>query len=102
MKSALGLPEISQGANGVHLSAGPVEALIELKRFNSDFSGERPTMDYTDFPFGVKLRKEFSEKQYEKIVSNINVMVNGKLLSIFELTEDKDAGAAISILKKLL
>jgi nucleoside diphosphate kinase len=102
MKSELGLPEISQGVNGVHLSAGPVEALIELKRFNSDFSGESQGKDFSDFSFGVKLMEMFNQKQFDKIVSNTNLIVDGKSLSIFELTEDKDSTRALSILKELI
>ena len=98
-KAALGLAEVSQGVNGVHLSAGPVEGLIELKRYNSDFSKTDGTKDFTAFSFGKKLKDTFTADQFEKIVNNANVQVNGKSISIFDLTEEKDSEEAIELLK---
>ncbi len=36
-QAKLGLAEVSQGVNGVHLSAGPVEALVELETLQFRF-----------------------------------------------------------------
>ena len=102
LKTELGLSEVSQGVNGVHLSAGPVEALIELRRYNSDFSNESSVKDFTDFSFGTKLKEAFPNGQFEKITSNINLNANGKTISIFDLTEEKDSDEAISELSKYL
>jgi len=101
-REALGLAEVSQGVNGVHLSAGPVEALVELKRYNSNFSDSNAIKDFSDFTFGRKLKENFSNEQFEKIVNNANVMQNGKTVSIFDITEEKDADEAIAILKQVL
>lgn len=98
-KAELGLAEVSQGVNGVHLSAGPVEALVELKRYNSNFADASKTRAFTDYSFGTKLAANFTPEQIEKIVNNANVTVNGKSVSIFDLTEEKDADEAINILK---
>jgi hypothetical protein len=97
-KEALGLSEVSQGINGVHLSAGPVEALIELKRYNSNFSDKSGIKEFSEFSFGETLANNFNN-QFEKIVDNINVEVNGKPISIFDLTEEKNADEAIAILR---
>lgn len=101
-KDTLGLAEVSQGVNGVHLSAGPVEALVELKRYNSNFSDKGNIKDFADFSFGKKLKENFNNEQFEKIVNNANVLQNGKSVSIFDITEEKNADEAISILKQLL
>ena len=98
--AALGLAEVSQGVNGVHLSAGPVEALIELKRYNSDFSDESKTKNFTEFSFGKKLAETFSEESVKNILDNVNVESDGKSISVFDLTEEKNAEESIEILKK--
>lgn len=98
-KEALGIPEISQGLNGVHLSAGPVEALIELKRYNSDFSDNAKIKDYSSFSFGKKLIDAFGGKS-DTIVTNPDVNNNGKMVSVFDITEEKNSDEAIEILKK--
>jgi len=100
-KESLGLAEVSQGVNGVHLSAGPVEALIELKRYNSNFANKSEVKDFTDYSFGKTLESNFNG-QFNDIVSNINVTVNGKAISIFDLTEEKDSEEAIELLKQYL
>ena len=95
----LGLAEVSQGVNGVHLSAGPVEALVELRRYNSNFADASQTKAFADYSFGKKLEAAFTKEQIEKIVNNANVTVNGKSVSIFDLTEEKDSDEAIALLK---
>lgn len=97
--SQLGLPAISASWNGVHLSAGPVEALVELIRYNSDFSSGK-TKQAGDYAFGKELISAFGEKQMENILSNINMMVDGKNISVFDLTEEKDSDEALAIIKK--
>ena len=100
-KDALGLDEISQGVNGVHLSAGPVEGLVELRRYNTDFS-KNEDKAFTDFSFGRKLQEQFTAEQLEKIISNENVVVDGKVTSIFDITEEMNADEAIATLKSVL
>ncbi len=99
-KDEFGLAEVSQGVNGVHLSAGPVEALIELKRYNSNFSDDSQIKEFSSFSFGQKLAENFSADTVEKILSNPNVEVDGKAVSIFDLTEEKDSDEAIAIIKE--
>jgi nucleoside diphosphate kinase len=100
-KAALGLSEVSQGVNGVHLSAGPVEALIELKRYNSNFAEQNGTKDFSEFSFGKILKENFNG-EFERIVENSNVNVNGKSISIFDLTEEKNSVEAIDLLKSVI
>lgn len=100
-KTGLGLAEVSQGVNGVHLSAGPVEALIELKRYNSNFAVPNGTKDFSEFSFGKTLKENFNG-EFEKIVENSNVNINGKSISIFDLTEEKNSVEAIDLLKSVI
>lgn len=100
-KEELGIPEVSQAINGVHLSAGPIEGLIELMRYNSDYANG-VTQKPSDYAFGCALASQFSDADVQKILSNITVMVDGKNTPLFDLTEEKDADAAIQILKSVL
>lgn len=101
-KSEFGLTEVSQGVNGVHLSAGPVEALVELRRYNTDFSKPNTIKSYDEFSFGRKLEAVFSDEQFERIINNTNISIDGKNISIFDLTEEKNSNEAIDLIKKYL
>ncbi|PJJ83339.1 nucleoside-diphosphate kinase [Mucilaginibacter auburnensis] len=99
-KERLGLPDVSQGANGVHLSAGPVEALVELQRYNSNFTTGQ-AKQISDFSFGKQLQGAFGADAVDAIVKNSNVNVDGKATSVFDLTEEKNSEEALAILKPL-
>ncbi len=99
-KNSLGLAEVSQGMNGVHLSAGPVEALVEQIRYNSDFSQPSKIKAPLDFSFGKQLSKHFSKKQIDLILSNPVVFIDGTKISIFDLTEEKDSEEAVELLQR--
>jgi nucleoside diphosphate kinase len=99
-KDSFGLEEVSQGLNGVHLSAGPVEGLIELMRYNSDFRNDTICKSHKDFSFGKNIEANFTPSEVESILSNINLQVDGKMVSIFDLTEEKNSDDAIQILKE--
>ncbi len=93
-KEKFGLNEVSASQNGFHLSAGPVEGLVELMRYGSDFSAgeiKKPV----DFSFGKQLLKVFSEEATGIICSNRIVSYKGNRISTFDLTEEKNSGEAI-------
>lgn len=100
-KDKFGLPEVSQGQNGFHLSAGPVEGLLELVRFNSDFSNNEKIRHYNEFVFGKKLAKSFTKDVIEDILSNKNVTLGLKTESVFDLTEEVDSDQAIAQLSQV-
>jgi nucleoside diphosphate kinase len=100
-KENLGLAEVSQGVNGVHLSAGPVEALIELKRYNSNFADNSKIKDFSDYSFGKTLQDSFNG-QFDDIVNNINILIDDKATSIFDLTEEKNSDEAVELLKQFI
>lgn len=99
-KEAFGMPEVSQGLNGFHLSAGPVEGLVELVRYNSNFNETDGVKTYKDFSFGQKLDAVFSTSEIQSIMNNENVTFEGKTISTFDLTEEKSANESIELLKK--
>lgn len=96
----LGLPAISSSWNGVHLSAGPVEGLVELMRYNSNFHiGD--TKKPEDFQFGEQLLSTFNEGQVYDILKNENIQYQGETTNIFDLTEEMNSDDALEILKKV-
>ncbi|MFO7657461.1 MAG: hypothetical protein R6W78_10365 [Bacteroidales bacterium] len=95
-----GLETVSSSFNGVHLSAGPVEGLVELIRYNSDFSGN-DIKTYKDFTFGVRLSKIFSEKSISQILSNALTVYHEKTVPVFDLTEEMDSSEALILLKEV-
>jgi hypothetical protein len=100
-KEELGIPTVSQSCNGVHLSAGPVEGLIELHRFDSDHSRPDGESDYLDFSFGRALKEAFGEIP-EAVLQNRMLEAGGKLTSVFDLTEEKDSDEALALLRNVL
>jgi hypothetical protein len=97
-RCAFGLPLVSQSYNGIHLSAGPVEGLIELNRFDTDLSVENGHERYADFSFGKALIKEWGGIP-APIVDNTKVEVDGKRVSVFDLTEGMEADEALHCLQ---
>ena len=96
-----GLQTVSASWNGAHLSAGPVEGLIELIRYNTDFSSDED-IRLDQYKFGRQLEENFDEKQVQKIFDNVDVKFDGKNISVFDLTEEKNSTEAIEVLKKVI
>jgi hypothetical protein len=97
----LGLSEINIFSNYLHGSAGPLEGMVELQRFFTD--PERESLSYNITSFGKLLL------QYGMRVSDIELLarnplfeVDGKTISVFDLTEEMDAAAAAEKLTSLV
>jgi len=99
-KEEFGISEVNQGSNGFHLSAGPIEGLVELIRYNSNYSEVNGEKTYKDFSLGKRMSELFTSEQIEKIISNINIIHNNKTISIFDLTEEKNSDETLKILKE--
>ncbi len=99
-KDQMGIPEVSQGLNGFHLSAGPVEGLVELVRYNSNFADANGVKSYKDFAFGKKLDETFNAEEISAMLDNKNVTHDGKVVSVFDLTEEKSSNEALVLLKQ--
>jgi len=99
-KNQLGIANISSSWNGVHLSAGPVEALVELVRYNSNYATDH-FESFDHYEFGKTLKSCFNESQIQKILDNENVNYQGTKISIFDLTEEKNSDEALNLLKSV-
>jgi hypothetical protein len=97
-RDELGLGEISANLNGVHLSAGPLEALVELRRFASDLSRSSEPRPIEDFLFGRALVGRVGAKAAHALLGNPTVSTPAGARSVFDLTEEKDPAEALTIL----
>lgn len=96
-KDEFGLINISASMNGVHLSAGPIEGLVELMRYNSDFEkGE--ILKVEDFNLGKQLVNAFGKEKTEWLLENPNISSNGRQTSVFDLTEEKNSNEIFNLL----
>jgi hypothetical protein len=93
-----GLFTVSSGRNGFHLSAGPVEGLVELIRYCSEYSTGR-LKNAGDFIFGKLLKQSFTDKEIGMICDNQAVMYNGKKISVFDVTEERNNDDALKLLQ---
>jgi len=101
-KEKTGMVAVDKGNNGVHMSAGPLEGLVELKRFFSD-ADNGVTLNYTDLSFGANLvAAGLNEEQVNHLATNPDVPHEGKNISVFDLTEEKDAAESVATLKAAL
>jgi len=100
-KQEFGLSEVSQSYNGIHLSAGPIEALVELVRFDTDYSESDSTINYLKFPFGKMLAEQMGDNIPQWIVENKSVIYMNKKVSVFDLTENLDSDKAIELIKNI-
>jgi len=99
-KAATGMVDVNKGSNGVHMSAGPLEGMVELQRF---FSSADKKISFADLSFGSALAAQgLSAEQIEKLASNVDVTHEGKNISAFDLTEEKDASEAATLLKSVI
>jgi nucleoside diphosphate kinase len=100
-KEELGLSEVSQSYNGVHLSAGPVEALVELRRFYNEYVNCKCRDIADDLPFGKALKDVFGFIP-EEVLDNSVLEIDGHHITVFDLTEETESEEAIELLKKHL
>jgi hypothetical protein len=94
------LDDISPSLNGVHLSAGPVEGLLELMRFTADRTLDDQTAGIGDFLFGERLISEFDPISVQAILNNAVVETDSGESTTFDITEELDSEDAIAELKK--
>ena len=89
------LPAVNQGTNGVHLSAGPLEGMVELQRFFSDHE-TGTALNWSDTHFGESLiQKGKTEEELCILAKNPSVSWNGTTESAFDLTEEVNAEDAL-------
>jgi hypothetical protein len=99
-KDRFGIKTVSANFNGVHLSAGPVEALVELIRFTCDKRTPVGLKAPADFSFGKKLMPLFSPHDLTAILSNGRVGYRNREYTVYDLTEEVDSNEAIARLSE--
>jgi nucleoside diphosphate kinase len=96
-KAATGMVAVNLSSNGVHMSAGPLEGMVELQRFLSD---EGKQVDFSSLAFGAHLVSlGVTADQVKALAGNPDVPNDGKNVSVFDLTEEKCAVESGAILK---
>lgn len=97
-KDRLGLKEVNQGSNGVHLSAGPLEGMVELRRFFTDHDTGHE-LGWEETAFGSLLAdKGFSTERIKELAANPELERDGKTVSAFDLTEETNAAESVGLL----
>lgn len=97
-RQSLRISEVSTGKNGVHVSAGPLEGMLELYRFlrNSDSAITAPS----SLAFGrLMAASGLATDQIEFLCTNPDLAVNDTKMSAFDITEERDAADAIGRLR---
>ena len=96
-RQVLGLKDFGLGWNGAHLSAGPLEACIELSRFSSLVSRDGACAP-TDFQFGRRLVRALPAPDVQAVLGNPTIETAGGRLTLAALTEQLDEDVAMGVL----
>jgi nucleoside diphosphate kinase len=101
-KSKLGLHDVGTATNGVHCSAGPLEAMVEYCRFFSDHA-KKKLIKLTDTPFGALLaRRGIGKKEIAALAKNPFLGKESDGNYAFNLTEEQNAEAAADLLVEMV
>jgi len=96
-KKQLGFGSVDKSSNGCHMSAGPLEAMVEVTRF---FGNDGKNLAAQDTGFGQLLAQNgLSGDRIDALGSNIKLTSGGKSISSFDLTEEIDANESAARLK---
>jgi len=101
-KVEFGLTDVDRGSNGVHMSAGPLEGLVELQRFFSDKDTGK-AVGFNETAFGsLLLGKGIKEEKLVALAENPDAETpDGKKKSVFDLTEEENALESAAILSQV-
>jgi len=97
-RESLQLSHLDSMRNGIHVSAGPVEAAVEISRYlsNPDLGIE---LRFADTSFGAALARELDNERLNAIANNEEVPIRGRASqAAFDATEHVDAPAASQLL----
>lgn len=98
-RQGLGMREVNINRNGIHLSAGPLEGMVEVIRFFGS-TIEKGELTWEATAFGQLLGQEgFEPGQIRDLAMNPTLKHEGQRLSAFDLTEERDARDAVSLLR---
>lgn len=91
-----GLPPVTIANNCVHMSAGPFEALFELRNFFGRVPGHEDAAERSHF--ASRLREARVDMQ--TALRNPATELNGKQVALFDATEEVDTMGAISVFRQ--
>lgn len=91
----LGLPPVDQGSNGVHLSAGPLEGLVETIRFVSDHDAGQTIAPEETAAGQAFLDGGIDSDALERLLGNPVLEVDDEFISAFDLTEEVNTEEAV-------
>jgi nucleoside diphosphate kinase len=99
-KAKLGLADVGTATNGVHCSAGPLEAMLEFSRFFSDHQAKKP-IKLADTPFGEVLAEHgLGKRDIAALAKNPLIGKPSDANYAFNITEEKNADVAAELLGK--
>jgi hypothetical protein len=94
---SLGVPVVNKGLNGIHLSAGPLEGMVEVARFCSQPNADAEA-NYMMTNFGALLDEKTEIARVRVFAENPMLKIDGKDISAFDATELLDPNEAITLL----
>jgi len=101
-REALGLGDVDKGTNGVHMSAGPLEGMVELQRFFTDHDASSAKLALDNLAFGsLLLHSGVKPERLAELATNPDLSLEGKNVSAFDATEEKDAQESAKLLAVL-
>lgn len=93
-----GLENVTIANNGVHLSAGPFEALFEIQNFFGNLFGTRPEKTPPLLVLRM-LQSGIDMSDAIRTAENPSVRIADRLVDLFASTEDYDSDEAIALWK---
>ena len=93
--SKIGVDSISKGKNGVHLSAGPLEAFFEIERF---FDGTDEFLLHSNLVAAAD-QAALSKEILQGLSGNPSGLFGGGEQSVFDVTEELDMQDVIDLMR---
>jgi nucleoside diphosphate kinase len=97
-QDAWGIAPVSSLRNGIHMSAGPVEAMVEIGRFL--LGSDKPDEKLTETTFGESLSAVVGVESVVRLGENASVLKGGHRASAFDATEEQDAATVLEWLER--
>jgi len=97
-KDQYGMREVSIAYNGIHMSAGPFEAIFEIGNFLKGITGADYTPEKTNL-HNKMIAAGISQAQALDAINNPKANIDDKETSLFDITEIKNSSDAVSIYK---
>ncbi|EKD66101.1 MAG: hypothetical protein ACD_49C00064G0004 [uncultured bacterium (gcode 4)] len=97
-KENYGMKEVNIWNNGIHMSAGPFEAIFEINNFLKDISNSAYSPEKTNL-YNKMITSGITASDALNSLSNPTINIDGKETWIFDISEIKNSSDAIEIYK---